>query len=1012
MWGGSHNETKENPKYSNRMGVPMMAGVRKSSKVTPFAPQVKPMAKPGTFIDAQFDGVSPASKPDPTSSSKTGSPVKAKRIKMFSVEGDSPYAMDMESSFGHGTQSAIDSLAEDIDEEMFNIDKKLLGIVRPEEGGTRLRGIHDRRKAKFVVEKTRKKLAKSLKKMHLVRKGAADDGVSFLHSSSEEDEEVLMTGLADHDMALKGALATLQAPLDPNIKKQLILALKMKRTYKSALTNVSTKYRKALKDLDKVHGELANVQGELEIAHTQASRGGGSSGIGASFAVGTNNESKRDEEDRARRDRERKKLLAAAGGGDGDEIEGDIDSNQPQALKFCNKIGKLYSKYKPLRGDVTKIEQRFGTSVASYFKFYQWMFLNSIIVWLLYLTGFFYHLYLNTSRCTLPDGTFNETSLDTQFINCRPYGLCETVETKGPNKWGTRPCHSNTHCELTVQDSNGETTTGTCVDFYGEGWSLGVYGRVSYTFQTATAGSWVPELFMFSSFTADEAWVYTLMLLLSILVMMVQTVIKWSTEDRKLKMISAFEGSGASQNKYAKLILNSWDHNLHSVRDVRDHKLFIAESLRMLVQDAEAAESSSSRTLQERVILYLRRAFFILLYIAFQIGGMTLIVITLAGQSVHIKIAGDFLFKATEGAIEITPIVVGIVNGIIPQITTRLLKQEKYDDQGTVIKQTVLRIFLTKTFNILIQVVSYLLLQDPFLFAAMDSPPQFFGSWHENAPAFQMINLRSIFKKAFSTTLDNPNVAKATKADFSQSCRVNQVGLNLFAFLYIAFATEVLMAFLFPAIAFLKSRIKRKPLKKAQFDVALKMIGLLYFTQICLFTMPFMPLVGTIFIFLLYFKFKMEIFITNKFGRKPKKAWAAKDSGEFFLQFYLVSIFIWICINYLFLVTTTQPKSCSSQFKFLPETLEIDGTKYPRMNLISQECDLLWHDLEGSSLNKSSSDYKFDEYVDLPPSCIYNGDNYADKDENVCVPCPVDKNSATATDIAKCAGKTTTMQVS
>jgi hypothetical protein len=96
----------------------------------------------------------------------------------------------------------------------------------------------------------------------------------------------------------------------------------------------------------------------------------------------------------------------------------------------------------------------------------------------------------------------------------------------------------------------------------------------------------------------------------------------------------------------------------------------------------------------------------------------------------------------------------------------------------------------------------------------------------------------------------------------------------------------------------------------------------------------------------------------------------------------------------------------------LPETLEIDGTKYPRMNLISQECDLLWHDLEGSSLNKSSSDYKFDEYVDLPPSCIYNGDNYADKDENVCVPCPVDKNSATKTDIDKCAGKTTTMQVS
>ena len=63
-------------------------------------------------------------------------------------------------------------------------------------------------------------------------------------------------------------------------------------------------------------------------------------------------------------------------------MEAEIDSNQPQALKLCNKFVKLYQKYKPLRNDVNKIEQRFGTSVASYFHFYQWMFLNSIIVWL------------------------------------------------------------------------------------------------------------------------------------------------------------------------------------------------------------------------------------------------------------------------------------------------------------------------------------------------------------------------------------------------------------------------------------------------------------------------------------------------------------------------------------------------------------------------------------------------------------------------------------------------------
>merc|ERR1712166_430544 len=181
-------------------------------------------------------------------------------------------------------------------------------------------------------------------------------------------------------------------------------------------------------------------------------------------------------------------------------------------------------------------------------------------------------------------------------------------------------------------------------------------------------------------------------------------------------------GSQAKKNKYAKPVLNAWDHNLHTVREIRDHKLFIAESLRMLVQDAEAQNASGSRTFVEKAKLYARRGFFILLYIIIQIGGMALIVITLAGQSPTIKTFGEYVYTQTSGALEITPIVVGIVNGVVPQLTTRLLKQEKYDDQGTVIKQTVLRIFLTKTFNILIQVMSYLLLQDPFLFSSMDSP--------------------------------------------------------------------------------------------------------------------------------------------------------------------------------------------------------------------------------------------------------------------------------------------------
>ena len=894
MWGGSHSFNSERETKSNYISMNM---ARRGSRVAPAPPQTAPAAKMGTFIDDDFDTVTPVtpSKPNSKEGGKRNdnSPHNTRhRHRGFQVEGDTPYAMDVGAQFGHGTQNAIDEINDELDEELAHLDRKLDGVMRHKgDKSTGLRGIKERGKAKFHVEKGKKKFKKTIGKMHLVRGGLADDGVSFVHASSEdEDDDALMSGLNSNDgnNGNGGGNGGVQlvTTIDPNIKKQLILALKMKRTYKSALQGVSDKFRKSLVEIDKMHVELAKAQEELNIAHTQAARNG--VGSGATFRVSNSNESKRDEEDRARRDRERKKLLMASGGGGAEEIETEIDSNQPQALRLCKKLGILYNRYKPLRGDVIKIEQRFGTSVASYFHFYQWIFLNSIVVWLLYFSGFGYHMYLNTNLCVDPNDATgdNYKSRHVQFIACRPMGICEVANPdlelgKNTTDGVGLGCHYSDHCydfnadetsKTLKSDKNGYLATGVCTQKY----KNLVLGRLSFAFETSTAGSWVPELFMFSSFQANEAWIYTVMLLGSIFVMMIQTVIKWSAEDRKLKMITAFEGSQAKQNKYAKLVLNSWDHNLHSVREIRDHKLFIAESLRMLVQDAEAQNASGSRTFVEKAKLYARRGFFILLYIIIQIGGMALIVITLAGQSPTIKTFGEYVYTQTSGALEITPIVVGIVNGVVPQLTTRLLKQEKYDDQGTVIKQTVLRIFLTKTFNILIQVVSYLLLQDPFLFAAVDSPPQFLGKWHQSIPVLQMISLRSVFKKAFGTVLDSAG----TKADFANACRVNQVGLNLFSFLYIAFATEIVMAFLFPGIAWLTAKIKKKPIKKAQFDVALKMIGLLYFMQICLFTMPFMPFVGCIFIFLLFIKFKMEFFLTNKFGKKPKKAWAAKDSGK------------------------------------------------------------------------------------------------------------------------------------
>ena len=148
----------------------------------------------------------------------------------------------------------------------------------------------------------------------------------------------------------------------------------------------------------------------------------------------------------------------------------------------------------------------------------------------------------------------------------------------------------------------------------------------------------------------------------------------------------------------------------------------------------------------------------------------------------------------------------------------------------------------------------------------------------------------------------------------------------------------------------------------------------------------------------------------------PSFFFSRKPAGEFFLKFFLVSVFIWIAINYLFLKTTTQAKQCSAQFKFLAQTTELDGTSYPRMNLISEECDLLWHDLEGSSSSRSAIDPVWDNYVILPPRCESESSSsigYVNHLNQPCQPCPLlTEIGASASEIKICSGVTATMQVS
>jgi len=79
---------------------------------------------------------------------------------------------------------------------------------------------------------------------------------------------------------------------------------------------------------------------------------------------------------------------------------------------------------------------------------------------------------------------------------------------------------------------------------------------------------------------------------------------------------------------------------------------------------------------------------------------------------------------------------------------------------------------------------------------------------------------------------------------------------------------------------------------RPQFDVAKKMVNLLYFTQLALMSLPLNPFASILSAIFAFVNFKFEKWTLRKYFVKPVKPWSAKDAGAFFVKFYLLSLFV------------------------------------------------------------------------------------------------------------------------
>ena len=275
-----------------------------------------------------------------------------------------------------------------------------------------------------------------------------------------------------------------------------------------------------------------------------------------------------------------------------------------------------------------------------------------------------------------------------------------------------------------------------------------------------------PSWLLFSSYGAAENLNYSTCLFLSFFLLIVYTSIRWTQEDKKVQL----ESSGDGNMKHAKTALNCWDHRFSDVDDAQELQVSIGNEITLLLDEDDIAARISSRSFRDKVKLLVRRILCMLIWLALQGGSLVgIIYLTLASSDIEkaVRESGIGL------TVDLVPIFVSVINAILPQIIIQVVKQMRFDREGKYIQYQVALIFITKTLNAIFQVLSYLLLADPFLMTqpGSDSVLGIPGRSTFASRDFVDSYLEVVYVNGIGTT----TLREAENPSYS-NCRGNQVG--------------------------------------------------------------------------------------------------------------------------------------------------------------------------------------------------------------------------------------------
>ncbi|KAH9133214.1 hypothetical protein AeRB84_020651 [Aphanomyces euteiches] len=409
----------------------------------------------------------------------------------------------------------------------------------------------------------------------------------------------------------------------------------------------------------------------------------------------------------------------------------------------------------------------------------------------------------------------------------------------------------------------------------------------------------VPSFLLYPSFSSKEALPYSIFLTEICMVFLFISSYKWIREDQVSKLVQASDQS--HQYKFSKLILNAWDFEATSSQDASDWSKGIGEALGVALYDDIKQEKIRNRSKDERYKLYARRIFATFLYLVIQSTCWALILMLTIFSSKLQQIIKDNVPSLTAYAASIVPLGAAVINGALPAIISILTKFERWDDQGFEIKAMVTRLFLAKVLNILIQLWSYGMLLDPYLYT-------------ENTALLDWMPIPSFVRS---------NVMIKFKSDV-YSCRAEQVASGLIILVLTDFVVSKVSAIVTALLAKVIELIKQWNAKRkkrvivvndtrTEFLIAPKMVALMYSCTLYQFSIPLAPVTAVTSLMMLIVNFKFDKFYLQKFQKKPITPWSAKDAGTFFIKLYWTTVLIFLCCMYWFMNDTTLPKLCEVQ---------------------------------------------------------------------------------------------------